>query len=158
MSKRLVTMLLAGVAALAVLGGCGGGGEDDQTDQTTALTKAQFIEQADAICTKTNEEYVAEYEEFAKENGIKKGERPSKSQNLEVAEAIFLPNAQVRLEALQELDPPGKEEEFKAFLKATEEAIAAGEKSPKKLYGREYPFAEAQEIAGIYGFRVCSLT
>jgi hypothetical protein len=59
-SLRRASVALLPVAALLVAG-CGGGGDDDSTESTavttvapTALTKAELIEQGDAICAEVN--------------------------------------------------------------------------------------------------------
>jgi hypothetical protein len=59
-SLRRTSIALLPVAALLVAG-CGGGGDDDSTESTavttaapTALTKAELIEQGDAICAEVN--------------------------------------------------------------------------------------------------------
>jgi hypothetical protein len=59
-SLRRTSIALLPVAGL-LIAGCGGGGDDDSTESTavttaapTALTKAELIEQGDAICAEVN--------------------------------------------------------------------------------------------------------
>jgi hypothetical protein len=59
-SLRRTSIALLPVAAL-LIAGCGGGGDDDSTESTavttavpTALSKAELIEQGDAICAEVN--------------------------------------------------------------------------------------------------------
>jgi hypothetical protein len=151
MSKRFVA-LLAGVAALVMLmGGCGGSDEEP-------LTKAEYLKKADAICAKASSEMAADYQAFAKENEIKKGELPSSAQGREVAKALYLPNLQRRVESLATLSSPsGDEEKVEAFLSAAERGIAEAEKNINGLLGQgKYPFEEAKKIGATYGYKVCT--
>lgn len=56
--NKLILVLLAALAAFAIAG-CGGGGDETETttptvEEPTALTKAELIEQGDAICAEVN--------------------------------------------------------------------------------------------------------
>jgi hypothetical protein len=60
LSKRLI-LAICGVLAIAlVTAGCGGG--DDET--TATLTKAQFIKQADGICSAAEDELDSKFEKL----------------------------------------------------------------------------------------------
>ena len=45
--------LLIDIAAVLAVGGCGGGGNDNGTTTTAAITKAQLVQRATAICRQT---------------------------------------------------------------------------------------------------------
>lgn len=112
MSKRFLT-LLAGVMALAALTtGCGG--SDDE-----ALTKAEYVKQANAICKKLNEETAVKYEAFYKAN------KDAGTAELQATVAtMYLPALEERVEALNELTPPAEDEEkVEAILDALEAGI-----------------------------------
>jgi hypothetical protein len=146
--------MLAGVVALAMLvGGCGGSSEDE------SLTKAEFISQADAICTEANEEYKADYEAFLEEESIDKEQLPSEAQGLEFLEEAFASNAENRLNALRDLSPPAADEkEVEAFFDATEQGLEKVEKNVKTLYDDPTTFTKARELGSAYGFKVCGLS
>lgn len=97
---RLITAIGMAAVGLLVLG-CGGGGEETAT---AAATKAQFIKQADAVCSKVKKEreaaiatYKKEYPggaEAAEENldeGLKKVIAPSMRKEVEQLEALTVP-------------------------------------------------------------------
>lgn len=145
--------MLASVGALAaLLLGCGGG--DD------VLTKAEFLEQGDAICKETPAEIASGYKAFAKEQGLKPGEFPDQAAGYEVAEDIYLPAEEQQLEALRELSPPSADQDkVDAILTKAEARVASARKNPKLLLvlGKNPLLASTQEYKS-YGFKVCGTT
>jgi hypothetical protein len=154
LSKRL-TVLLAGIVAIAVVvAGCGG--SDDSSD-TTALTKQQFIAQADAICKQGNKEIEEGLESFAKENDIPQNQEPSKAQGKEIVETVFVPSIDNQAEEIRALGAPsGDEDEISALLDSLDESIEEAEEDPEALFGsKSDPFAKPNELAKDYGLEVC---
>lgn len=142
--------MLAAAAVLAFLvAGCGGG--DD------VLTKAEFVEQGDAICKETPIAIASGYKAFAKEQGLKQGEFPDQAAGYEVAEDIYLPAEEHQLEALRELNPPlADRDRVDAMLTKAEARVASARKNPKLLLvlGKNPLLASTQEYKS-YGFKVC---
>jgi hypothetical protein len=142
--------LLTGAALIAAfaLVGCGDG------DDTTAaeLTKAQYIKQADAICSKTEKRQQQLVGEFSKKE---------KKQTAGSEEALVrfagIPPLATQAEELGELPVPKTgAKEAEAFLKAFEAGVEGSEKDPKSLLtASANPFAEAEKIAQNFGFKVC---
>jgi hypothetical protein len=146
-SKRLMAMLVAATALALIAGGCGGGDEE-------SLTRAEFIEQADAICTESSKQIEREYRAFA-EGGARKG-GISKAEGQEVGQEILLPNVQSRVEELRELNPPeADEDQITAMLDALEAGVEEGRENPKSLFSGDYPLEEANKMAQEYGFKAC---
>lgn len=144
---KLLVPMAAAVVALLLIAGCGGG------DSTTALTKAQFIKQADAICEKTDKDAVAAMGQAAKEEKTAAG----KSGEEQISAAVLLAGlgvVQQEAEELAELGvPSGDEAEIEAIVDGIEAAAAKAEKDPRHL---EAAFAEVNKLAAKYGFKACS--
>jgi hypothetical protein len=159
---KTIPLLLAALVALAIAG-CGGGG-DETTDTTAAitteepqkLTKADLIEQGDAICAEVNAAVGAlgsETEEAAVPETIEK------TSNLYLG----------MVERLQELGTPeGDDGSYAKFMEATEE-LAKVEGEVKLAVEREDTEAlgeaateaapaleEFETQADAYGFEDCS--
>jgi hypothetical protein len=154
LSKRLILLLAGAMAIGAVAAGCGG--SDDDSD-TTALTKQQFIAQADAICKKGNAEIDEGFESFAKENGLPKNQEPTDEQGTELVETVIVPSIQTQSEGIRSLGAPdGDEDEISAMLDSLDEGIEEVEEEPEALFtSKSDPFAEPNKLAKAYGLEVC---
>lgn len=146
-SRNAKISVFAFVLALAVAG-CGGGGDE------TALTKAQFVKQADAICEKADN---ARYKELARAiKGVSspQGLPPEKEDSILVA---GLEPVQKQAEELRELGAPeGDEEQIERYLDELEEAVKEAEAGTiVALEKRKNAFTESDELAEEYGFKVC---
>lgn len=146
---RLTVVLTAVLAMAAIATGCGGGGSE-------SLTKAEFVEQADAICKQSSNRIGKEYEAFAKSQAKETGLSPM--QWTETGEQILLPNVQAQAEELRELAPPEADaDEISRMLDTFDAAVEEGQEDPKSLFSANSPLAEANELAREYGFEVCGL-
>lgn len=157
MSLRRVSIVVLSVVALAIAG-CGGGGGSDTSESPgvregiDALTKAELIEQGDAICAKVNAAITAI-----------ESESPSPSATARIA-GLYSGMA----ESLKGLGNPQETEgaygeylRARGELKMTEDALKlAAERGSSKLEGAEegaeYELDDFQEQAGVYGFKECS--
>jgi len=155
LNKALLAAIAVLVALAALVAGCGGG--DSTTDETVTLTKTEFIKQGDAICKEGNEEISEGFEEYAEENDLPQNKEPSTEQGIEITETVILPNIQQQAEEIRELGAPeGDEDQVDELLTSLEDAVAEGEDDPELLFkGNTDPFAEVNELAKDYGFKVC---
>lgn len=156
MNKASLLALAALVALAAFVAGCGGG--DETTDSATVtLTKAEFIKQGDAICKEGNKEIEEGFEEFAEENDLPQNQEPSKEAGVEITETVILPNVQEQAEEIRDLGAPeGDEDQIEELLDSLEGAVAEGEEDPEALFsGDTDPFADVNQKATAYGFKVC---
>lgn len=153
MSKRLIVTLAGFGAIAAIAAGCGSSSDES----ASSPTKAEFIAQADAICKQGNDEIEADFETFAKENGIKENEEPSKAQGVEISETILLPNIENQAEELRDLEVPnGDEAEISAMLASLDQGVEEAEEDPEALFtAKSDPFGPANKKAKEYGLKVC---
>ncbi len=157
MSKRALTAALAAVTLAAAVAGCGGGGEDPSP------TKAQFIKQADAVCSSGRKQVETEFASYLKKNDIKEigesGESAdeTKAHELEVIETIAIPALREQTQELKDLGTPKSDgAEAEAFVDATEEEIDEVEDDPLTLFSSsEKVFAKSDKLASSFGFKVC---
>jgi hypothetical protein len=157
-SKRLLVVLAAAVAALAVFAGCGSSDDsDDTTEATVTVTKAQLIKQGDTICKQGDEEIEEGFERYAEENDIPKNKEPSNEQGVEIVETVIVPNITTQAELIRGIGiPEGDEEQVEAMLDSLDEAVEEAEKDPESLFDEESdPFGDANQRAEDYGFKVC---
>jgi hypothetical protein len=154
LSKRAIVLLAGVVAVAAVVAGCG---SDGDSTETSALTKQQFIAQADAICKQGNKEIEEGFESFAEENNIPKNQEPSKAQGKEIVETVLVPSIDSQSDGIRVLSAPsGDEDEISAMLDSLDEAVEEAEEDPEALFAsKSDPFAKPNELAQDYGFKVC---
>lgn len=153
MNKASLLALAALVALAALIAGCGGG--DETTDSATVtLTKAEFIEQGDAICKEASEDNEAEAEEYAEENGFVL-EKASKQQLEEAVAEVLVPSLNQEAEELDALGAPeGDEDKVEEIVVALEDATGKIEDDQSLIFEEE-TLKEPQQLAEDYGFKVC---
>ena len=147
MSKRITA--LAAVVALAVIAaGCGDSGEE-------ALTKAEFVKQADAICKEHDKQVQVDFQSY-----IEESKTPPKDEGAKLIETVFFPNIESEIEELRELVPPeGDEDQVTEMLDATEAGLEKAETEPDRILTLEAnPFGDAKQLATDYGLKVCGVS
>jgi hypothetical protein len=135
----LMAVLSAGIVAV----GCGGG--DDN------LTKAQFIDQADAICKKGNQRINA----GAKEVFTSKQE-PSKAELKTFATETLIPDIQGQVDDVRALnEPSADEDQVNAFLDSAQAELDKGKNDPLYMTS-DKSFSGTNKLGKQYGFKVCA--
>lgn len=143
---RTATGLLAAVA-LAVAG-CGG--SDDKGPD--ALTKPEYVKQADAICK------VASGKVTTVAQVVFTKAQPSAAEIRSFADKTFLPVFERELKDLRALVPPkGDEATTTAIYDAVQTGLDKADKDPALLGVSDStgPFADANAKANAYGLTVC---
>lgn len=137
------------VAVLVV--GCGGGGSDSST---TALSKAQYVKQANAICKKGQQEREAAVNELAEKvkPGAGAGELPKGG----LVEAITPPLATMVEELAALPAPEGDEAQVEAIVEAYEKPVEEIEEDQNAAFNGEL-FKEATAKGVKYGLEDCTL-
>lgn len=171
--RKLLT--LAGLfVALAALVGCGGSDSDSTAAETTAsgsgeaLTKVEFIEQADAICedhASEREELQGQAAELADE--VNSGDDQAREELADLlAEAAG--NAEGEYGELHDLTPPSSDASLiDNMLSTADDQVGLTEEAVDALREKDYKTftaltveagklkAKATGIAVAYGFKVC---
>jgi hypothetical protein len=164
--RRARSLLAAGVAALALAvaaAGCGGGDETAASSTTTttsgasgasgaALSKEEFIAQADRICKGASDQIKAEA------SGILS---PSSSPN-EIAAfttRVVIPTQQATIDQIRTLKlPAGDEDEVNTILDAVDAALQRVEDDPALQadpQAADAEFDDANQLARDYGLVEC---
>lgn len=148
--RGLKVTLIALVVLLAALVGFGCGGDDSSSG--SALTKAEFIKQADGVCKKGEARIEAEAGKYEKENEI-----ATEAQQEELISEVVVPGIQAQAEEIAALGAPeGDEEKIEAMVEAVESGAAELEANPLAGMEGKSPLGEASKIAGAYGLKECA--
>jgi hypothetical protein len=145
--NRWIGGVLLGAVVIAVLvGGCGEGSEASST-----LTKAEFVEQADAVCAKRKKEWqdaVVSYEKAVRAKGAQ--EKPAVQREIadELMRDSMLPALDDQLEQLEELGAPeGSDTQVEKMLQALSGGIRKAEDEGVKALLTEFATFEKQAKA-----------
>lgn len=150
--RRSSGLPIIGYGALLVLvfafAGCGGGNESTSNG---AISKADFLKQANAVCDKQN----AVIERAAKQLAEGKG-KPSRAAQIRFASATVVPSMEAEIAALESIGYPAEDEEaIETFLAEAENALREVKKEPMVLSNGPGPFAGADKFASTYGLSAC---
>jgi hypothetical protein len=144
--RRLLTVLSA-AALLTAAAGCGS--DDDKAD---ALSKPEYVKQANAICQAASTKVTTEAEK------VFTGAAPTPAQIKAYADKTFLPVIGQEVKDLRALPAPeGDEDTTKAIYDAVDAGLAKAKANPALLAASDSssPFADANEKANAYGLTVC---
>jgi hypothetical protein len=149
--------LFSAALVVAVLVGCGG-------NEGTAITKAEFIEKANAVCAKTKERVETEFAAYGDSGEAREAERAQRANELTVNEAaakvavkILIPAMRQEVEELRDLGVPSEGEgRAEALLDAFAEGIEKAEARPERAArdGTE-AFGRSGRLAEEYGIENC---
>jgi hypothetical protein len=153
LNKRLFALFATALVGVLVAG-CG---SSDDSESTASLSKAEFVKQGNAICSKGNAKLESEFEDFADEHNFKKNKKPSEAEFEEATETILIPGISNQVEEIRALGTPeGDEGEVDELLTGAEEAVEEGEEDPVGFAEGESPkLKEVNKQAREYGLTVC---
>lgn len=154
--KRALAAL--GIALALAIAGCGGSGGDSSSEEPT-LTKKQYVQKADAICTRLSHKLVRGYEAFSKEHHLNTA-APDQHERERLILAVTLPNVEEKLEELKRLPvPKGDEAKLEAIFASMEHGIESAEKHPSwsaaPSPAHPEPFFDTIEMTADYGIWLC---
>lgn len=135
----------------ALVAGCGGGGSDTST---AALSKAEYVKQANAICKKGQQEREAAVNELAEEvkPGASAGELPKGG----LVEAVSSPLENMVEELAALPAPEGDEAQVEEIIEAYEKPVEEiGEDQNAAFNGELFKEADAKGLK--YGLEDCVL-
>jgi hypothetical protein len=147
-SVRLGAIAIAAVLAVAlVAAGCGG----DSTSSTTsvpALSKGDFVAQANAICVKGNK--------ATDSAGATLGNSPSQAQMSDVVTSTIVPAIQDQIDAIKALGPPSGDETTVSSMLALAQTDVDKLKGNPALLTDPTLFADFGKVAHPYGLTSCA--
>jgi hypothetical protein len=155
-ARRALALTGLAVTGVVALGGCGGGDDTTSTVPTVsqtsttapapALTKEQFIAQADAICAAGDKTINAAVQALG-------DDQPSQADLQQFAQ-IAVPALQVQVDAIRALPPPsGDEEQITSMLDAVQDGVDEIKSDPSAIEAD--PLKQADELAQDYGLQQC---
>ncbi len=155
----LVSLLAASALVLAACG------DDDDDKKSEAgggdqLTKAELIQQADAICKKGDAEIDAAFQKEFK--GAT--EEPSPKEIQPLFESTVVPNIERQINAVAVLKPPEDlQDDWDAFITSARSGLAGTKEAAKTPEGLEKtfsdegdPFKDAEAKAKALGLKECA--
>lgn len=150
MSKRLIVLLAGVLAVVPVVAGCGG--DDEAT--ASSITRAEFVEQANEVCTEGRARARADFFAFAREH---KEDGPQEADYTGLVEDVLAPNVEQEIEELRELGAPsGEEAEVEALWDAVEADLKTAEAAPERLATEgQVVFGNSAKVMEEYGLKVC---
>ena len=139
------------VAVLAVgVAGCGGGDDTTEVETTAALSKSEFVTQANQICREGNMETDAAFENFDNET--------SKAEAETVIEDTFVPSVQRQIDEIRDLGAPeGDEAKVDHMLDLAQADLDRVAEEPGIVLDGEDvdQFADFAKIGHPYGLTEC---
>jgi hypothetical protein len=160
-NQKNSSALAVGVLLLLGFAGCGG---SDETTSTAApaqprLTKAQFVEQMNAVCHKNSEDQQRMFYAFKRKRGYSAGAVPPIPVQEIYIRRIVLPTVRRTIPELEALRPPKSQEaRMEAFVRALDRATDISEKTPRWLAepSKDYePYMPARLLAAKIGTYLC---
>ncbi len=139
-------LVVAGIAVLLV--SCGGGSDDEP-----ALTKSQYVKQANQVCKEGLHEKDQKVKAVAEQKGQEALADPEAAQSL-IEEAV-IPTYDSTIEELKELTPPVNDEETIAKMIGKYDSAMQATKSDPAAAFEKNPFAQADKSAAGYGLSSC---
>jgi hypothetical protein len=168
-----LTALFALLAAATVVAGCGGGSSSTETNsggaaESTQLTKAAFVEEADALCSEYQAEVAPIKAELEALQKVPNAESPQNEKQLGELLNEAIAEAEADLESIRELEPPQADSAtIEKMLDTAQEgnvldteaaaALEAGETSRFGELAKEVEATNnrAKGMAEGYGLKVC---
>jgi hypothetical protein len=156
---RFSSALALLLAAALLASGCGGGGSDSTvTVKTGSLSKAQFTQRANAICTAARTQFLNEYFTFVKSSKPQTTPAEEESFRVETIEKYLVPSYEKRmLDPIAALGVPAEyASEVTEFLEALKKRLGEIQEEPKKLTNSPYPLNSAAKAAKVAGLAGCA--
>ena len=149
---RGLLIAIGSVAALLAVGtaGCGSGEDTTEAETIAALSKSEFVSQANAICREGNRETDAAFEGFDSETSDAEAET--------VIEDTFVPSVQQQIDEIRDLGAPeGDESKVDHMLDLAQADLDRIAEEPGIVLNNEDvdQFADFARIGHPYGLTEC---
>ena len=155
MSRYGIGAIAAAAVIVLAAAGCGDGDDSSSTSSTAAaLTKQEFVTQANQICAEGNKTINAEAKQ------VFSGGRPTAAETQQFVTGTVIPSIQDQVDSIRALGAPeGDEDQVNAILAAAQQGIDEAKADPSLLASEQSgsdPFAEANKLTDDYGLTACS--
>lgn len=143
-TRRTLAVLTVTVLAFTI-SACGGDDDEPSGDSSSEISKAEFIEEANAICVAGDETA----EGFT--------EPTTEDEAVTLIQDEVLPNISAQIDDIRDLGyPEGDEELLSGILDDADEIIAAIDADPIGFLQQENPFGEVNDALEDYGISECA--
>lgn len=162
MSTKVFFSLIAVIAAVALVAGCGGGDNSEATAErgrvtveTGSLSKAEFVEQVDAICKETKERFFEEVQ-VKSERAAEDRNRINPETQYGIYASVIDPLYHEMAQEISELGaPPGDEKQITKLVNAIPRDIEIVNANPIKAFDDGTPLSETLKLAEAYELGGC---
>jgi hypothetical protein len=145
------------IAVGVLVAACGSSSSSTSRTATPALTKAEFVAKANAICTKGNAQTQTATAAYVKKLGLGANAKPTNAQVAKVADAVLIPGAQAEIDAIKALGAPsGDQQTVNTILAAVQQAVDKVKRNPALVNTNPKLFAAANKLASAYGLTACA--
>jgi hypothetical protein len=153
-----VVKVIAITALCVPVAACGSSkSNSSSTSSKPAITKAQFLAQGNAICTKGDARQNADVVAYAKAHHISLKKMPTRAQLVALVRHVSVPDIQASISSLRALGAPkGDEQKVTAMLDASQQALDRIRQNPSLLAGNTSPFTGASGRLHSYGLIECA--
>lgn len=128
----------------------------DTSVEASSLSKAQYVKQADEICTRRSEFFLESINAYMKKHASDSSQSEAEL-TADAVRAVMLPKMQVENDEVRSLGAPaGEESQVEAYLSAMQETIDSLEKRQRVTLGQvSIAFEGPEKMAAEYGFESC---
>lgn len=164
-TKRFLPLIAAVAALMLAATGCGGEADSGSAAagittvdvETGSLSKAEFIEQADAICEEASKKVQLAGQAFvASVTSRDSTGKALKTEGPKFLNDVFIPAYEEEVEEVSALGAPsGDAQEVTALLEVIQKGLAEAAEEPVKYLQDPDPFPGASRLARAYGFETC---
>ncbi len=151
LNLRTIAVIGACVALVAAAAGCGGDDGGGETTATETLTKQQWIDQANEICSNGD----AAIQQAVKDADL--GNNPTPQEVSSFYTETVLPNIEDQRDQIEALPvPAGEEDSVGSITDALDQAISDAQADPDAVVsGTGDPFSDVNQKAQAYGLTSC---
>ena len=157
MLRRVGIAAISAVTALYVAGCGDDGDETTTTTSTSALTKQEFVRNANKICKSSNDKIERASSQFFA--NAPRNKKPPTEEIEQFGRKTVFPTIQAEIDRIRALGAPqGDEDEVNAILEAAQSGLDKLEQDPQQLAkrGAAPAFKQARRLAGAYGLDQCA--
>jgi hypothetical protein len=147
-SGRLGGMVIAGMLVVGLgVAGCGGSGSSTKSTPTAAITKAEFVAKANAICGRADPALSAE--------GAKLASLHTEAQIATVVKGAYVPAIEAQIAGIRALGTPSGDQTTVTSMLRLVQADLNRLKSKPTLVATDV-FADFAKVAHAYGLTACA--